>query len=144
MSKNKENIIPEVVEKDDLKLDVNVRPISPQNNLVGFATVTINNSFAVENIRVCTGDKGMYVNMPSMKDSQGKWHDVFKPITAEARNKLISAILEGYNAAIDKMRETLSATKAAEKPSLTGTLKENNDKVKKQPVKSNGKSEQSR
>lgn len=144
MSKNKENIIPEEVEKDDLKLDVTVRPISPQNNLVAFATITINDSFAVENIRVCTGDKGMYVNMPSMKDSQGKWHDVFKPITAEARNQLISAILEGYNAAIDKMRETLSATKAAEKPSLTGALKENNDKVKKQSAKTSGKSEQSR
>lgn len=144
MSKNKENIIPEAVEKDDLKLDVNVRPISPQNNLVGFATVTINNSFAVENIRVCTGDKGMYVNMPSMKDSQGKWHDVFKPITAEARNLIVSAVLNGYNEAIEKMRETLDAAKQDKKPSLSGALKGNADKVKNQPSKSTGKSEQSR
>ena len=143
MSKKEEKTIPEAVGNNDLKIDVSVRPIAPRNNLVGFATVTINDSFAVENIRVCKGEKGLYVNMPSQQDGQGNWHDVFKPITADSRKLLISAILNGYNAAIDKMRETVDATKEAEKPSLSGALKGNADKVKKQPVKSAGKNEQS-
>lgn len=144
MSKSKENTAPEAAENNDLKLEVSVRPIAPRNNLVGFATVTINDSFAVENIRVCTGDKGLYVNMPSVQDSQGKWNDVFKPITADARNLIVSAVINGYKAAIDKMRETIDASRAAaEKPSLTDTLKDNAEKVKKQPKKTAGKSEQS-
>ena len=31
-----------------MKLDVYVRPISPIDNLIGFANVTINDSFSVE------------------------------------------------------------------------------------------------
>ena len=136
--------MPEGAENLGVKLDVIVRPISPRNNLVGFATVTINDSFAVDNIRVCTGDKGMYVNMPSVQDSQGNWRDVFKPITADARNLIVSAVLNGYNEAIEKMRETLDAAKQDKKPSLSGALKGNADKVKNQPSKSTGQSEQSR
>ena len=143
MSKSKENITHEAAESNDLKLEVSVRPIAPRNNLVGFATVTINDSFVVENIRVCKGEKGLYVNMPSQQDSQGNWRDVFKPITADAHKLLISAILNGYTAAIEKMRETVDATKEADKPSLTGALKDNADKVKSQPKKTAGKSEQS-
>jgi len=144
MSNVEETKLPEVEGKNDLKIDVTVRPITPRGNLFGFATVTINDSFAVENIRVCTGDKGLYVNMPSVQDSQGKWNDVFKPITADARNLIVSAVINGYKAAIDKMRETLDASRAAaEKPSLTDTLKDNAEKVKKQPKKTAGKSEQS-
>ncbi len=41
-----------------------------------------------------------------------------------------------YGAAIDKMQATLDASRgAAEKPSLTGALKENAGKVKNQPAK---------
>ena len=44
-----------------MKLDVSVRPISPIDNLIGFANVTINDSFSVEGFRICSGDKGLYV-----------------------------------------------------------------------------------
>ena len=144
MSENKGNPQAEIAENNALKIEVNVRPIAPRNNLLGFATVTFNDSFVVESFRVCSGEKGLYVNMPSMQDSQGNWHDTFKPITAEARSLIVSAIINGYGAAIEKMRETLDASReAAQKPSLKGALKDQADKVRKQPVKSAGKSEQS-
>ena len=82
--------------------------------------------------------------MPSAKDSQGNWRDTFKPITAEARRQLTEAIAEGYGIAMEKMQATLDASRnATEKPSLTGALKENAEKVKAQPAKSAGKNEQS-
>lgn len=144
MSKKDEIVQTEVAETTGLKLDVTVRPITPRDNLLAYANVTINDSFVVENFRVCAGEKGLFVNMPAMKDSQGNWRDSFKPITADARRQLVGAIIDGYNAAIEKLRETLDASRSAtEKPSLTGALKDNADKVRKQPVKSAGKSEQS-
>ena len=88
MSKTTEQPRPDAAANNDLKIEVSVRPIAPRNNLLGFATVTINDSFVVENFRVCSGEKGLYVNMPSMQDSQGNWHDTFKPITADARKPL--------------------------------------------------------
>ena len=73
MSKTNETMQPEAVETGTLKLDVTVRPIAPKENLIGFANVTFNDSFVVEGFRICTGDKGIYINMPSAKDSQGNW-----------------------------------------------------------------------
>lgn len=82
--------------------------------------------------------------MPSTKDSQGNWRDTFKPITAEARRQLTEAITEGYGIAMEKMQATLEASRnATERPSLTGALKENAEKVKAQPAKTAGKNEQS-
>ena len=137
MSKtNTETMQPEVKEAAPMKLDVRVRPIAPIDNLLGFANVTINDSFVVEGFRICSGEKGLYVNMPSVQDKSGNWRDTFKPITADARRQLTDAIVEGYGVAIEKLQATLEATRgAADKPSLTGALKENAGKVKSQPAK---------
>ena len=128
--------IPENSEAMPLKLNVRVRPIAPVENLVGFATVTINDCFVVKGLKVCAGENGLYVNMPSQQDGNGNWQDICKPITADFRRQLTEAVVEGYNTAIEKMQATLEAAKSVnEKPSLTGALKENADKVKNQPVK---------
>lgn len=136
MSNNNTDIKPEMGEEMPINLNVRVRPIAPRENLVGFASVTINNSFVVDGIKVCSGEHGLYINMPSSQDTSGKWHDVCKPITAEFRRQLTEAVVEGYGAAIERMQATVdAAAKGAEKPSLTGALKENADKVKAQPVR---------
>lgn len=118
-----------------IKLDARVRPIAPKDNLIGFASVTINDSFVVDGIKVCSGENGLYVNMPSSQDNSGKWHDVCKPITADFRNQLTAAVVEGYGIAIEKMQNTVdAAAKTSDKPSLTGALKQNADMIKAQPA----------
>lgn len=143
MSNNIADVRPEVSEDMPINLNVRVRPIAPRENLVGFASVTINNSFVVDGIKVCSGEHGLYINMPSSQDTSGKWHDICKPITAGFRKQLTEAVVEGYGAAIERMQATVdAAAKGTEKPSLTGVLKENADKVKAQPVRaSTGKNE---
>lgn len=144
MSKTNETMQPEVAGTGALKLDVTVRPIAPRENLLGFANVTFNDSFVVEGFRICSGEKGLYINMPSTKDSKGNWRDTFKPITADARRQLTEAITSEYGIVIEKMQATVEASKnTTEKPSLTGTLKENAEKVKAQPANTAGKNEQS-
>ena len=136
MSNSVNNSQAEKTEAMPLKLDVRVRPIAPKENLVGFATVTINDCFVVEGFKVCAGEKGLFVNMPSTQDGNGNWRDTCKPITAYFRRQLTEAVAEGYSVAIEKMQATLEAARgAAEKPSLTGALKENVGKVKNQPAK---------
>ena len=148
MSKiNNETMQPEVQAPgtpEGLKLDVRVRPIAPTGNLLGFGSVTINDCFKIDGFRICSGDKGLYVNMPSTQDGQGKWRDVCWPVTADFRRQLNDALIDGYGVAIENLQATLEATRgAAEKPSLTGALKENAGKVKSQPAKNTpAKSEQ--
>lgn len=81
MNKNNmaEPMQPEVQEAAALKLDVRVRPIAPTGNLLAFANVTINDCFKIDGFRICSGEKGLYVNMPSTQDGQGKWRDVCWP-----------------------------------------------------------------
>ena len=140
MSKtNTENTIPEMQAPETaggLPLDVRVRPIAPMGNLLAFANVTIGGCFKIDGFRICSGEKGLYVNMPSTQDKNGNWKDVCWPVTAEFRKQLNDALLDGYGQAIENLQATLEATKgAAEKPSLSGALKENAGKVKSQPVK---------
>ena len=122
MSKtNTESMQPDTQASEGLKLDVTVRPIAPKGNLMA------------------------YVNMPSTQDKQGKWRDVCWPVTADFRRQLNDALIEGYGQAIENLQATLEATRGAEKPSLTGALKENAGKVKTQPAKpAPAKSEQAR
>lgn len=135
---------PETVE--GLKLDVRVNPIVPRGNLLAFASVTINDSFKIDGFRICSSEKGLFVNMPSTQDGKGNWKDVCWPVTADFRRQLNEALIDGYGQAIENLQATLEATKgAAEKPSLAGALKENAGKVKSQPAKAaSAKSEPSR
>ena len=131
---------------EGLKLDVTVRPIAPMGNLLAFANVTIGDSFKIDGFRICSGENGLYVNMPSTQDKQGKWRDVCWPVTADFRRQLNDALIEGYGQAIENLQATLEATKgAAEKPSLTGALKENAGKIRTPPAKpAPAKNEQAR
>lgn len=137
MSNNNTNTtVPKKKETAPLKLDVRVRPIAPMGNLLAYANVTIGDCFKVDGFRICSSEKGLYVNMPSTQDGKGGWRDVCWPVTAEFRKQLCEALIEGYGQAIENLQATLEATKgAAEKPSLTGALKENANKVKSQPSK---------
>lgn len=139
MSKtNTEKMAPETQTPEmanGMKLDVRVRPIAPMGNLLAFANVTIGGCFKIDGFRICSSEKGLYVNMPATQDKGGNWKDVCWPVTAEFRKQLNDALIDGYGQAIENLQATLEATKgAAEKPSLTGALKENAGKVKEQPT----------
>ena len=70
------------------------------------------------------------------RDKGGNWKDVCWPVTAEFRKQLNDALIDGYGQAIENLQATLEATKgAAEKPSLTGALKENAGKVKEMCIR---------
>ena len=86
----------------DLKLDSTVRLITPKNNLLAFASVKIADCFVVDNIKIVAGEKGLFVDMPSAQDANGKYHNIAFPVTAAFREKLNNAILNGYEAAVEK------------------------------------------
>lgn len=117
-----------------MKLDVRVRPITPKDNLLAFASVTINDSFVVDGIKLCTGNKGRYINMPSQKiERNGRpvWRDVCKPITSDFRQQLTEVISEGYDKAVERLRDTLDGAErvSAEKPSVREGIAANKQKA---------------
>ena len=53
--------------------------------LLAFANVTIGGCFKIDGFRICSSEKGLYVNMPATQDKGGNWKDVCWPVTAEFR-----------------------------------------------------------
>lgn len=75
----------------------------PEDKLKAFATITFDNSFVVRDLRVVSGDKGMFVAMPSRKLADGTRKDIAHPINTEMRQYLEKKVLEAYEA---KLKET--------------------------------------
>lgn len=129
-----------ISEPAPMNLDVRVRPIAPKNNLLAFASVKINDCFAVDGLKVMSGEKGLFVNMPSAPDGKGGYKDVCFPITADFRKQLQAAVLDGYSVAIEKMQAALDGAnsqprkEAQEKPSIRSQLNEAAKETRSQPA----------
>lgn len=68
------------------------------NRLKGFASVTLDDSFVINGIRIIEGDKGLFIAMPSRQSSTtGEYHDIVHPTNQETRDMFVEAILEEYN-----------------------------------------------
>ncbi|MFT8889172.1 MAG: SpoVG family protein [Ethanoligenens sp.] len=89
-----------------MKLDVSVRPIEPKGNLVGFASLKINDSFVIDDFKILQGDKGLLVGMPSKPDRNSKtgYRDTARPITKEFRAELTGAVTTAYREAVEKLQ----------------------------------------
>ena len=83
--------------KAEVKMVTNVAVLEG-SNMVGLASIVLNDSFAVGNLSVIEGKNGMFVAMPSYK-AGNKYRDVCFPITKEFREKLNDAVLETYQQA---------------------------------------------
>lgn len=87
-----------IIMSNNTKLGVSSMTISDDENsaIKAFASVTVNDEFAIKNIKVIESDKGLFVAMPSRK-SGNEYSDVVFPITKEAREQLNNAVIECYN-----------------------------------------------
>jgi len=92
------------VEALPIKLDVTVWPVEPKKNLIGYASLKINDSFVVDDFKVLQGEKGIFVGMPSKPDGKGGYRDTAKPITKEFRAQLTEAVTAEYHAAIERLQ----------------------------------------
>ena len=71
----------------------------------GIASVLLDDSFAVHDIRIIEGDNGLFIAMPSRKTTTGGYRDIAHPINPEVRSMFEDAIIEAYNNAEDEVSE---------------------------------------
>ncbi|OGO76728.1 MAG: septation protein SpoVG, partial [Clostridiales bacterium GWB2_37_7] len=62
-------------------------------------SVTFDNEFVVHDIKVIEGQEGLFIAMPSRKTPDGEFKDIAHPINSTTRERLQTAILEGYEKA---------------------------------------------
>lgn len=79
---------------------VNVRKIDKEGSrMKGIASVLLDDSFAVHDIRIIEGDNGLFIAMPSRKTATGGYRDIAHPINPEVRAMFEESILEAYKTA---------------------------------------------
>ena len=85
---------------------VTVRKIEKEGSrMKGIASVLLDDSFAVHDIRIIEGDNGLFIAMPSRKTATGGYRDIAHPINPEVRAMFEEAILEAYKNAEDDSEE---------------------------------------
>jgi stage V sporulation protein G len=77
--------------------DVRIRKIDGQKRLRAVASITIDDAFAVHELRIIEGKEGLFVAMPSRESNDGTFRDLAHPINAETRAMVEKAVLEKYN-----------------------------------------------
>lgn len=67
----------------------------------GYASITLDEVFAVNDIRVMEGQKGLFISMPNRKgkdkDGNEKYFDIAFPVNADLRKEINDAIIAKYD-----------------------------------------------
>lgn len=77
--------------------DVRVRKVEGETRLKGVASITIDEAFAVHELRIIEGNEGLFVAMPSRKAADGTFRDIAHPINVEARKMVEEVVLDAFN-----------------------------------------------
>lgn len=72
-------------------------------------SITFDDAFAVHDIKVVEGDKGLFVAMPSKRMPDGEYKDIAHPISSEVREVIQTAVLKEYEKALADLLEELTA-----------------------------------
>jgi stage V sporulation protein G len=76
--------------------DVRITKIEGGEKLRGFASITLDDSFTVGDLRILEGEEGYFVAMPSKRKRDGSYKDVAYPLNNEVRKIIEERVLTAY------------------------------------------------
>ena len=81
-----------------MKIKINsLKKINDLNSkLAGVATITLNDSIMINNVKIIKYNNELFVTMPSVK-MNNTYKDICHPTTIELRNEITNAVLNAYN-----------------------------------------------
>ena len=81
--------------------DIRIRIVKKDDNkLKAVASMTIDDCFAVHDIKVIEGNQGLFIAMPSRKTPEGNFKDIVHPLNTETRDAISNMILAEYEKAL--------------------------------------------
>lgn len=81
---------------------VKIRKLHNEGRLRAVVSVTLDNEFAIHDIKVIDGPERLFAAMPSRRDEDGAYRDIVHPINSEARQKIEDAVLSAYHEAVER------------------------------------------
>jgi len=92
-----------------MKVDVKIGSIRPEGSIRAYASVNLNDCFAIRNVKVMDSTKGLFVAMPSYKSGNGEYKDICFPVTKEFREQLNNAVIDAYKQALTQSQQQKAA-----------------------------------
>ena len=89
--------------------DIRIRKINTEGRMKAIVSSTFDDAFAVHDIKVVEGDKGLFVAMPSKRMPDGEYKDIAHPISSEVREVIQTAVLKEYEKALADLLTELTA-----------------------------------
>ena len=78
---------------------IKVKKIETGNKMKAIASITIDDCFAIHDIKVIENEDKVFVAMPNKRLKDGTFIDVAHPINFETRAMIEKAVIEAYNQA---------------------------------------------
>ena len=76
--------------------DVRIRRLESAGKMKAIVSITLDEEFVVHDIKIISGDKGLFIAMPSRLASDGEYKDIAHPINMSTREYIQKAILDKY------------------------------------------------
>jgi stage V sporulation protein G len=73
--------------------------------MLAVLSITIDDCFAIHDIKIVRGGERVFVAMPCRKDEKGVYHDIVHPINAETRTRIEGIIMDAYNEHVNSLGE---------------------------------------
>ncbi len=81
----------------NLKVD-RMTKLEGESKVKAFCDLVFGDMFLVKGFKIVEGEKGMFVGMPQQQSKQGKWFNVFLPVTNEIKEYISETVLQAYRA----------------------------------------------
>ena len=78
---------------------IKIKKIDTDNKMKAIASITIDDCFAIHDIKVIENEDKVFVAMPNKRLKDGTFKDVAHPINFETRQMIEKAVIEAYNQA---------------------------------------------
>jgi len=86
--------------------DIRIKEVTTGGKLKAYVTVTFDDCFVVHNLKIITGQSGMFIAMPSRRTKSGEYKDVAHPINSSFRQMIQKQIIEEFEKIIQNEHTT--------------------------------------
>ena len=86
--------------------EVKVFPVV-EDKLKAYVTITLDHCFIIRDLKVISGNTGLFIAMPAKRRKDGSYKDIAHPLNADTRERLEKAVLAEYE---KHMQRTLVAS----------------------------------
>ena len=88
--------------------NINLKKLENKGRLKASGSITFDDAFVVRGLGVVEGKNGLFISMPSRKDTQGKYSDVAFPINNDLRGQITEAVLSAYRECNEQDKEVVA------------------------------------